>query len=79
MPHNEALYKTFNLLTQRSNNAPKQKTRKHFHACGFFETIDRYDYEQMTWVKAPVQRRKMMVMPWFVKIGSAACTNSAKC
>jgi hypothetical protein len=30
------------------------------------------DYEQMIWVKLPVQRRNMMVIPWFVNIGSLA-------
>jgi hypothetical protein len=51
---------------------PKQKTRKHFHACGFFETIGYPNYEQMIVVRAPVQRRKIIVIPWLVKIGSGA-------
>ena len=63
VPHNEALYKTFNPLIQRGNNVAKQKTRKHFHACGFFEMIGYSNYEQMICVSAPVQRRKIIVMP----------------
>jgi hypothetical protein len=42
-------------------------------ACGFFAKDQMLGYyEQMIWVSAPVQRRKMIVMPWFVKIGSGA-------
>jgi hypothetical protein len=37
VPHNKAIYKTFNLLIQRGNDVPKRKTRKHFHACGSFD------------------------------------------
>lgn len=36
------------------------------------QSLSDLDYEQMMVVNAPVQRRKMIVIPWFVKIGSAA-------
>lgn len=53
------------------DDSQKQKTRKPFDL-RIFRIINRSNYEQMTVVSAPVQRRKMIVIPWLVKIGSGA-------
>ena len=63
VPHNEALYKTFNPLIQRGKECRETKNPQAFSRLRILEMIGYSDYEQMIWVRAPVQRRKIIVMP----------------